>query len=121
MYLCATPAPLRRNGSARSSKLSARQGKLEILARISDVKPTFFQDRLLSFSYKRPPKKLNIFVFETKFIIGTKNSLSDLKVFGPKAIGLFSFQIFRETTKSFVLFLEICELNPNVLVLFPSF
>ena len=86
----------------------------------SDVKPTFFQDRLLSFSYKRPPKKSNIFVFETKFIIGTKNSLSDLKVFGPKAIGLFSFQIFRETTKSFVLFLEICELNPNVLVLFLS-
>jgi hypothetical protein len=62
-----------------------------------------------------------MFVFETKFIIGTKHSLSDLKIFGPKAIGLFSFQIFLEITKSSVLFLEICELNPNVLVLFLSF
>ena len=87
----------------------------------SDVKPTFFQDRLLSFSYIRPPKKSNIFVFETKFIIGTKRSLSDLKIFGPKAIGLFSFQTFLETRKSSVLILEICELNPNVLVLFLSF
>jgi hypothetical protein len=87
----------------------------------SDVKPTFFQDRLLSFSYKRPPQKSNLFIFETKFIIGTKRSLSDLKIFGPKAIGLFSFQIYLETTKNFVLILEICELNPNVLVLFLSF
>jgi hypothetical protein len=87
----------------------------------SDVKPTFFQVRLLSFSHKRPPKKSNIFVFETKFIIGTNRSLSDLKIFGPKVFGLFSFQIFLETTKSSVLILEICEINPNVLVLFVSF
>jgi hypothetical protein len=67
------------------------------------------------------PKKANIFVFETKFIIRPKCSLSDLKIFGPKAIDLFSFQIFFEITKSSVLFLEICELNQNVLVLFLSF
>jgi hypothetical protein len=78
----------------------------------SNVKPTFFQDRLFSFSYKRL-QKIKIFVFETKFIIKTKSSLPDFKIFGPKAIGLFSFQIFLETTKSSVLFLEICELNPN--------
>jgi hypothetical protein len=67
----------------------------------SNAKPTFFQDCLLSFSYKRPLKKSNIFVFETKFIIGTKRSLSDLKISGPKAIGLFSIQIFLEITKNF--------------------
>jgi hypothetical protein len=39
------------------------------------------------------PKKSNIFVFETKFIIEQKRSLSDLKIFGPKAIDLFSFQV----------------------------
>jgi hypothetical protein len=67
------------------------------------------------------PKKSNISVFETKFIIEPKRSLSDLKIFGPKTIDLFSFQTFFETTKSSVLFLEICELNQNVLVLFLSF
>ncbi len=67
------------------------------------------------------PKKLNLFDFETKFIIEPKCSLSDLQIFGPKAIDLFSFQIFFEITKSFVLFLEICVLNQNVLGLFLSF
>ncbi len=32
----------------------------------SNVKPTFFKDRLLSFSHQRPQKKSKIFVFETK-------------------------------------------------------
>jgi hypothetical protein len=55
------------------------------------------------------------------FKIHNRCSLSDFKVFGQKAIGLFSFQIIFESTKSSVLFLEICEQNPNVLVLFLSF
>jgi hypothetical protein len=80
----------------------------------------FFQDRLLCFP-TNVPKKSNIDVFETKFIIKTKRSLSDLKNFGPKAIGLFSFKNFFESTKSSVLFLETCEQNPNVFVLFLSF
>ncbi len=67
------------------------------------------------------PKKLNIFIFETKFIIKPKRPLSDLKIFGQKAIDLFSFRIFFETTKSSVLFLEIWEKNQNVFVLFLSF
>jgi hypothetical protein len=67
------------------------------------------------------PKKSNIFVFETKFIIEPKRSLSDFKIVGPKAISFFSFQIFFETPKRSVLVLEICELNQNVLVLFLSF
>jgi hypothetical protein len=67
------------------------------------------------------PKKLNIFIFETKFIIKPKLNLPDLKLFGQKSIDLFSFQIFFETTKSSVLFLEIWELNQNVFVLFLSF
>ncbi len=73
----------------------------------SDVKPTFFQDRLLSVSYKRPQKNRIYSFLKKKFIIETKRSLSDLKKFGPKASSLFSFQIFLETTKSSVLFLEI--------------
>jgi hypothetical protein len=48
------------------------------------------------------PKKLNIFIFETKFIIKPKLNLPDLKLFGQKSIDLFSFQIFFETTKSSV-------------------
>jgi hypothetical protein len=40
-----------------------------------NVKPMFFKDRLLSFSHYRPPKKSNIFVFETKFVIEPKRSL----------------------------------------------
>jgi hypothetical protein len=67
---------------------------------------------------QRSQKKSNISVFETKFIIEPKHSLSDLKIFGPKAIDLFSFQIFFETTKSLVLFVEICELNQNVFKIF---
>jgi hypothetical protein len=47
------------------------------------------------------PKKTNISVFETKFIIEPKRSLSDLKIFGPKAIDLFSFQIFFGDYKKF--------------------
>jgi hypothetical protein len=70
---------------------------------ISNVKSTLFQDRLLSFCYKRPKKKSNIFVFETKFIIEPKRSPSVLKIFGPKEIDSFCFQIFFETTKSSVL------------------
>jgi hypothetical protein len=90
----------------------------------SNVKPTFFQDRLLSFP-TNVPKKIeyirNIFVFETKFIIKPKRSLSDFKILGPKALSFFSFKIFFETSKRSVLVLEICELNQNVLVLFLSF
>jgi hypothetical protein len=85
----------------------------------SNVKPTLFQDRLLSFSLS--PKKSNIFVFETKFIIKPKRSLSDFKILGPKAISFFSFQITFETSKRTVLVLEICELNQNVFVLFLDF
>jgi hypothetical protein len=50
------------------------------------------------------PKKSNIFVFGTKFIVDSKRSLSVHKIFGPKEIDLFRFQIFFETTKSSVLF-----------------
>jgi hypothetical protein len=50
------------------------------------------------------PKKLNIFVIGTKFIVVSKRSLSVLKIFGPKEIDLFRFQFFFETTKSSVLF-----------------
>ncbi len=67
------------------------------------------------------PKKSNIFVFETKFIIEPKRTLSDFKILGPMAISFFSFQIFFETSKRSVLVLEICELNQNVLVLLLSF
>ena len=67
------------------------------------------------------PKKSNIFVFEKKFIIEPKRSLSDFKILDPKAFSFFSFQIFFETSKRSVLVLEICELNQNVLVLFLSF
>jgi hypothetical protein len=45
------------------------------------------------------PKKSNIFVFGTKFIVGSKRSLSVLKIFGPKEIDLFCFQIFFEISK----------------------
>jgi hypothetical protein len=67
------------------------------------------------------PKKSNIFIFETKFIIEPKRSLSDFKILGTKVISFFSFQIFFETSKCSVLVLEICELTQNVLVLFLSF
>jgi hypothetical protein len=67
------------------------------------------------------PKKSNIFVFEKKFIIEPKHSLSDFKILDPKAFSFFSFQIFFETSKHSVLVLEIYELNQNVLVLFLSF
>ncbi len=67
------------------------------------------------------PKKSNIFVFETKFIIEPKRYLSDFKILGPKAISFFSFQFFFETSKRSDLVLEICELNHNVLALFLSF
>ena len=80
----------------------------------------FFQDRLLSFP-TNVPKKNRINSFLEQIIIKSKRSLSDLKIFSPKAIDLFYFQIFFETTKSYVLFLEICELNQNILVLFQSF
>jgi hypothetical protein len=74
--------------------------------------------KIVCFRFPTSQKKLNIFVFDTKFIIEPKQSHSDLKIFGPKAIDLFSFQIFFETTKSFVLFVEICELNQNVFKIF---
>ena len=67
------------------------------------------------------PKKIEYIRFLNKIHCRTKRSLSDLKIFGPKAIDFFSFQIFAETSKSSVLVLEICELNPNVLVLFKIF
>ncbi len=67
----------------------------------SNVKPTFFKDSLLSFSYKRPPKKLNIFVFETKFIIAPKRSLSDLKNFGLYSTVLLLLKKSWNTSKSF--------------------
>ncbi len=67
------------------------------------------------------PKKSNIFVFETKFVIEPKRSLSDFKILDQKAFIFYSFQIFFETLKRSVLVLEICELNQNVLVLFLSF
>ncbi len=63
---------------------------------------------------------MNTFVFETKFIIEPKRSLSVFKILGLKAISFFSFQIFFETSKRSVLVLEICELCQNVLVLFLS-
>jgi hypothetical protein len=70
---------------------------------------------------KTSPKKSNIFVLETKFIIKPKRSLSDLKILGPKAISFFSLTIFFPTYKRSVLVLEICELNQNVLALFLGF
>jgi hypothetical protein len=45
------------------------------------------------------PKKSNIFVFSTKFIVEPKRSLSDLKIFCPKAIDFSSFQIFLRLQK----------------------
>ena len=62
------------------------------------------------------PKKSNIFVFEKKFIIEQKLSLSDFKILDPKEFSFFSFQIFFGTSKRSVLVLEICELNQNVLI-----
>ncbi len=67
----------------------------------SNVKPTFFKDRLLSFSHQRPPKNLNIFVFETKFIIEPKHSLSDLKFFGLYSNVLLLLKKSWNTSKSF--------------------
>ncbi len=96
-------------------------GTVYIVLRISNVKPTFFQDRLLSFSYKRSQKNRIYSFLSTKFIIEPKRSLSDLKIFGPIAIDFFSFQIFFVTSKSSVPVLEICALNHNVLVLFQNF
>jgi hypothetical protein len=61
----------------------------------------FFEIVCFRFPTNVPPKNRIYSFFETKFIIGTKRSLSDLKIFGPKAIGLFSFQIFLDTTKKF--------------------
>jgi hypothetical protein len=63
-------------------------------------------------------KRLNIFVFETKFWIETKRFLAVLEKFGPKAFVLARFQIFVGTTKSFVLSLENPGAICNVLVSF---
>jgi hypothetical protein len=62
-----------------------------------------------------------MFIFETKFTIEPKRSLSVLKIFGPKEIDSFRFQIFFRDFKKFCFVLEICKLNQNVFVLFLSF
>jgi hypothetical protein len=62
--------------------------KLGVDKRTTNVKPTFFQDQKLSFTYFCP-KKLNIFIFEAKFIIKPKHFLSDLQIFYPKQVICF--------------------------------
>ncbi len=86
-----------------------------------DVKPTFFQDRLLSFSYKRPPKN-RIYSFLKQNSLSEQNNLFQIsKFFVQKQLVCSVSKFFLESTKSSVFLLEICELNPNVLVLFLSF
>jgi hypothetical protein len=88
-----------------------------LLRAASNVKPKRFLKIIAFVFLLMSPKKSNIFIFETKFVIQPKCSLSDLNIAVQKPIDLFSFQNFFETTKSSVLFVEICELNQNVLVL----
>jgi hypothetical protein len=81
-----------------------------------------------------PPKKLNIFVFETKFIIEPKRSLSDLNFFGLYSNVLLLLKKSWNTSKSFGFvqkFLEKLETfcfckkdvgtHEKVLVLFQNF
>jgi hypothetical protein len=55
-----------------------------------------------------------MFVFEIKFVIEPKRSLSKKKIFGPKETGLFHIQNFFETKKKFCFVLEICKINQKV-------
>jgi hypothetical protein len=61
--------------------------------------------KIVSFRFPTTvPKKLNIFVFETKFIIEPKRSLSDLKILGLNSNVLLLLKKNWNTSKSFGLF-----------------
>ncbi len=55
-------------------------GSLQEDGSTSNVKPTFFQDRLLSFSYKRPPKN-RIYSFLKQNSLSEQNVLFQISKF----------------------------------------
>ncbi len=59
---------------------------LDLFGAISDSQTNVFSRSLAFVFLRTSPKKLNIFVFETKFIIKTKHSLSDFKILVQKQL-----------------------------------
>ncbi len=67
---------------------------------ISNVKPTFFQDRLLSFSYKRSPKN-RIFSFFKQNSLSNQNVLFQISKFLVQKQSIFSVSKFFWDFKKF--------------------
>ncbi len=63
-------------------------------------------------------KKMYIFVFDHKITYQIKTLSLSLKSFGRKEIVLFIFQKLFWVNKKLCFVLDICELNPNIFVLF---